>query len=116
MHQLANEPTHSNNGGKPTSLLDPAFTNAPHLFGAPAEVMPPLSTSDHLPVIIQCSITAKFNPGAVNSEYTKWQYASKDRHKMDKAFLFDNREHVFKLYNDINEIRTPMEARLFQRD
>ena len=83
MYQLVNEPTHLNNEGKPTSLLCLAFTNAPHLFGAPAEVMPPLSTSDHLPVIIQCSITAKFNPDAVNSEYTKWQYASKDHPKMD---------------------------------
>ena len=110
MHQLVNEPTHLNNEGKPTSLLDLAFTNAAHLFGAPAEVMPPLSTSDHLPVIIQCSIAAKFNPDAVNSEYTKWQYALKDRHKMDNAFLYDNWEHVFHPYNDNVD---PMEARLF---
>ena len=34
MHQLVNEPTHLNNEGKHTSLLDLAFTNAPHLFGA----------------------------------------------------------------------------------
>ena len=30
--QRVNAPTHLNNEGKPTSLLDPAFTNAPHLL------------------------------------------------------------------------------------
>ena len=56
----------------------------------------------YLPVIIQCSIAAKFNPDAVNSEYTKWQCALKDRHKMDcdDAVLFDNWEHVFQPFND----------------
>ena len=50
MHQLVDEPTHLNNEGKPTSPLDLAFTNVPHLLEAPAEVMPPLSPSDHLSV------------------------------------------------------------------
>ena len=103
MHQLVDEPTHLNHEGKPSSLLDLAFTNAPHLFAAPAEVMPPISTSDHLPVTVQCSITPKLYP-IVNSEYTKWQFDLKDRHKMDNAFLYDNWEHVFQPYNDINNI------------
>ena len=46
MHQLVSQPTHLNNEGKPSSLLDLKFTNTPHLFSSSAEVMAPLATSD----------------------------------------------------------------------
>ena len=53
MHQLVSEPTHLNNGGKPTSLLDLAFTNVPHLFEAPPDrAYASNKSASHLPVII----------------------------------------------------------------
>ena len=66
--------------------------------------MAPLATSDHLPAVIECSITrTSFHPN-VGGEYTKWHYALKDVGKMEDAFLYDNLEYVFQPYNDINEI------------
>ena len=56
MQQLVSQPTHLNSEGKPSSLLDLIFTNTPHLFSSSAEVMAPLATSDHLPVVVECSI------------------------------------------------------------
>ena len=90
MHQLVSQPTHLNNEfeGKPCSLLDLIFTNTPHLFSSSAAVMAPLTTSDHLLVVIECSIArTSFHP-AVGGEYTKWHCASKDVGKMEDAFLY----------------------------
>ena len=104
MHQLVSQPSHLNNEGKPSSLLDLIFTNTPHRFSSSAEVMAPLATSDHLPVVVECSIAkTSFHP-VVGGEYTKWHYALKDVEKMEDAFLYDNWEYVFQPYNDINEI------------
>ena len=66
--------------------------------------MAPLATSDHLPVVIECSIARTSFPPVVGGEYTKWHYALKDIRKMEDAFLYDNWEYVFQPYNDINEI------------
>ena len=61
------------------------------------------TTSDHLPVVIECSFArTSFHP-VVGSECTKWHYALKDG-KMEDAFLSDNWEYVIQPYNDINEI------------
>ena len=66
--------------------------------------MAPLTTLDHLPVVIECSIArTSFHP-VVGGEYTKWHYALKDFGKMEDAFLYDSWEYVFQPYNDINEI------------
>ena len=53
MYQLCDEATHLNCAGKPTiaSLLDLGFTKVLHLFKSRATVSPPVSISDHLPVI-----------------------------------------------------------------
>ena len=75
-----------------------------HTSSPSIEVMAPLTTSDHLPVIIECSIArTSFHP-VVGGEYTKWHYALKDVGKMENAFLYDSCEYVFQPYNDINEI------------
>ena len=102
--QLCHKPSHLNNAGKPESLLDVIFTNVPEYFPEPATTMPPISTSDHLPVVVECSITKKPNHQSPGRDVTKWHYFLKDRQKMDNAFLYDDWEHVFQPYNDINEI------------
>ena len=102
MHQLVSQPIHLNNEGKPSSLFDLIFTNTPHLFSSSAEVMAPLTTSDHLPVGIECSIARRSFHPVVGGEYTKWHYELKDVGKMEDAFLYDSWEYVFQPY-DINE-------------
>ena len=68
--------------------------------------MPPIGSSDHLPVVAKYqSIITKFKP-ATSNEYTKWLFPLKDVRKMDDAFLYDNWEHVFQPYNDIDETWT----------
>ena len=95
MHQLVSQPTHLNNEAKPSSLLDLIFTNTPHLFSSSAEVMAPLTTSDHLPVVIECSIVrTSFHP-VEGGQYTKWHYALKDVGKMEDTFLHNSWEYVF---------------------
>ena len=106
MHQLVSQPTHLNIEGKPSSLLDLIFTNTPHFFSSSAEVMAPVTTSDYLPVVIECSIARTYIHPVVGDEYTKWHYALKDVGKMEDTFLYDRDswEYVFQPYNDINEI------------
>ena len=68
--------------------------------------MPPIGSSDHLPVVAKYqSIITKSKP-ATSSEYTKWLFPLKDVRKMDDAFLYENWEHVFQPYNDIDETWT----------
>ena len=104
--QLCSEPTHLNLAGKPDSLLDLVLTNTPEYFHESARPMPPIGSSDHLPVVAKYqSIITKSKP-ATSSEYTKWLFPLKDVRKMDDAFLYDNWEHVFQPYNDIDETWT----------
>ena len=104
--QLCSEPTHLNLAGKPESLLDLVLTNTPEYFHESARPMPPIGSSDHLPVVAKYqSIITKFKP-ATSNEYTKWLFPLKDVRKMDDAFLYDNWEHVFQPYNDIDETWT----------
>ena len=104
--QLCSEPTHLNLAGKPESLLDLVLTNTPEYFHESARPMPPIGSSDHLPVVAKYqSIITKSKP-ATSSEYTKWLFPLKDVRKMDDAFLYDNWEHVFQPYNDIDETST----------
>ena len=110
---VVSQPTHLNNEGKPSSLLDLIFTNTPHLFSSSAEVMAPLATSDHLPVLVECLIAkTSFHP-VVGGEYTKWHYALKDVGEMEDAFLYDNWEYVFQPYNNINEIWSRWKSAFF---
>ena len=78
--------------------------------------MPPLSTSDHLPVIIQCSIAAKFNPDAV---YTKWRIYKMavclEGLPQDGQCISSRCLSTLQWYRSKWNV-DPMEARLFQRD
>ena len=97
---------HLNLAGKPESLLDLVLTNTPEYFHESARPMPPIGSSDHLPVVAKYqSIITKSKP-ATSSEYTKWLFPLKDVRKMDDAFLYDNWEHVFQPYNDIDQTWT----------
>ena len=49
--QLCSKPTHLNLAGKPESLLDLVLTNTPEYFHESARPMPPIGSSDHLPVV-----------------------------------------------------------------
>ena len=60
--QLCRQATHLNHDGEPESLLDLVFTNVPELFSNSARVLPPISSSDHLPVVIQNKSAEYFNP------------------------------------------------------
>ena len=66
MCQLCSKPTHLNNAGEPISLLDLAFTNVPSLFNS-AKVSQPISSSDHLPVILNTSLAGQFNPPVIRN-------------------------------------------------
>ena len=93
MCQLCSKPTHLNNAGEPISLLDLAFTNVPSLFNS-AKVSQPISSSDHLPVILNTSLAGQFNPPVIR-DYKKWLYLKKNNYRMAEAFLFDDWTHVF---------------------
>ena len=67
--QLCTKPTHLNHEGKPNSLLDLVFTNDTDTFHSSVDVLPPIGTSDHLPVVHYCP--AKDNLSQYN------QYPSK---------------------------------------
>ena len=76
MTQLCSEATHLDNNGEPSSLLDLAFTNVPHLFNYQALVSQPNSTSDYLPILIKTSITHQ-PPVPVKNVSKSWMYSPK---------------------------------------
>ena len=109
--QLCRQATHLNHDGEPESLLDLVFTNVPELFSNSARVLPPISSSDHLPVVIQNKSAEYFNPQKTQT-YTKWIYHQKDQDKMNDAFLLDDWTNVF-LHTDIDEMWTQWKSRFF---
>ena len=96
MVQTCSEPTHLNNDGVPESLLDLVFTNSPNFVNA-THVLPPISSSDHLPVLVQCSFSSQIDckNQTVGSRRLKWLYHRKNKDRMSEAFLYDNWSHVF---------------------
>ena len=96
MVQTCSEPTHLNNDGVPESLLDLVFTNSPNFVNA-THVLPPISSSDHLPVLVQCSFSSEIDckNQTVGSRRLKWLYHRKNKDRMSEAFLYDNWSHVF---------------------
>ena len=112
MTQLCSEATHLDNNGEPSSLLDLAFTNVPHLFNYQELVSQPISTSDHLPILIKTSITHQ-PPEPVKNVSKSWMYSQKDHVKMMNSFLFDEWSHVFQPEDDINEIWTRWKQQFF---
>ena len=114
MTQLCSEATHLYNNGEPSSLLDLAFTNVPHLFNYQALVSQPISASDHLPILIKTSITHQ-PPEPVKNVSKSWMYCKKDHVKMMNSLLFDEWSHVFQPEDDINEIWTRWKQQFFQQ-
>ena len=96
MVQTCSEPTHLNNDGVPESLLDLVFTNSPNFVNA-THVLPPISSSDHLPVLVQSSFSSEIDckNQTVGSRRLKWLYHRKNKDRMSEAFLYDNWSHVF---------------------
>ena len=109
--QLCRRATHLNHDGEPESLLDLVFTNVPELFSESARVLPPIGSSDHLPVVIQSKSAEYFNSQETPT-YTKWTYHQKDQEKMNDAFLYDNWKDVF-LHTDIDEMWSQWKSRFF---
>ena len=58
LYQLCSEPTHLDNNGFPESLLDLIITTVPEFLNT-SSACPPLSSSDHLPAIVQSVIQRK---------------------------------------------------------
>ena len=74
--QVCTEPTHLNHEGKPNILLDLVFTNDTGTFHSSVDVLPPISTSDILPVVVH------YCPAKDNlSQYN--EYPSKNIYKME---------------------------------
>ena len=78
--QVCTEPAHLNQEGKPNSLPDLVFTNDTDTFHSSVDVLPLISTSDHLPVFVHYC-PAKDNLSQNNKypskKYIKWHFSQK---------------------------------------
>ena len=93
------------NDWKPNSLLDLVFTNVPDIFCPSAEMMPPISSSDHLPVVIRSNRVRPFVNNFQATKFTvRWHYDLKDDENMKEALMLDDWEHVFQPRDDINKM------------
>ena len=102
MSQICSKLTHLSRDGVPERVLDLVFTDAPDLFDAPAQVSPPISSSDPLPVVVHCTLSCRFSRPQT-SDHVHWQYHLKDQNRMSDAFLFENWAHVVHK-NDIDNV------------
>ena len=95
--QVCTEATHLNHEGKPNSLLDLVFTNDTDTFHFSVDVLPPISTSDHLPVVVHyCPAKDLSQNNQYPSKiYKKWHFSQKHNNNMAEAFIFENWQHVF---------------------
>ena len=104
--QLCTKPTHLNHEGKPNSLLDRVFINDTDTFHSSVDVLPPISTSDHLPVVVHyCPAKdnlSQYNPYP-SKKYIKWNFSQKHNNNMAEAFIFENWQHVFEPSLNINQ-------------
>ena len=86
--QLCTEPTHLDHEGKPNSLLDLVFSNDTDTFHSSVDVLPPISTSDHLPVVVHyCPAKenlSQYNPYP-SKKYIKWNFSQKHNNNMAEA-------------------------------
>ncbi len=83
--QLCNEPTHLGKNGRPESLLDLAITNRPEHFRK-VGVLPPLSTSDHLPIVMESVFEVDDNFHGRIAPGSRWLFHLKDGAAMLHAF------------------------------
>ena len=114
--QLCSQPTHLDRNGKPESLLDLIFTNISDGSAPTVDVLPPLSTSDHLPVVLNGLKTKSPQPkkSEGHGNRIKWLFERKDKERMSDAFLYENWEQVFQPFNYINETWNRWKLQFFQ--
>ena len=114
--QLCSQPTHLDRNGKPEGLLDLIFTNISDGSAPNVDVLPPISTSDHLPVVLNGlkikSTQPKKSEGHGNR--IKWLFERKEKERVSDAFLYENWEQVFQPFNDINETWNRWKLQFFQ--
>ena len=112
--QLCSQQTHLDRNGKPESLLDLIFTNT--LTVLLQMFLPPISTSDHLPVVLNCLKTKSTQPQKSEgcSNRIKWLFERKDKERVSDAFLHENWEQAFQPFNDINETWNRWKLQFFE--
>ena len=66
-----------NNDRMPTSLLDLVFSDVPDVFHSSVDVMSPISSSDHLPLVIRNIVNAKSNRKKINQS-VRWHCSQED--------------------------------------
>ena len=115
--QLCSQPTPLDRNGRPESLLDLIFTNISDGSAPNVDVLPPISTSDHLPVVLNGLKTKSTQPkkSEGHGNRIKWLFERKDKERMSDAFLYENWEQVFQPFNDINETWNRWKLQFFQK-
>ncbi len=103
--QLCTSPTHMNKNSQPISLLDLVFTNFPGDY-CKCSTLPPVSSSDHLPVLIRTALAIgipKDGQNRVELAKKSWKFKAKDHEGMMNAFSPDDWEFLDSPeVNDIN--------------
>ena len=82
LDQLCSKPSHLHSSGRPESLLDLAITNVPECF-LPPRTLEPLSTSDHLPIILEIkNNNNKFLTGPISDPSHSKHYLFEQKNQM----------------------------------
>ena len=105
LDQLCSKPSHLHSSGRPESLLDLAITNVPECF-LPPRTLEPLSTSDHLPIILEIkNNNNKFFPRPISdpSPSKHYLFGQKNSDAMLEAFTSPVWTEIFSS-TDINEV------------
>ena len=78
--------------------------------------LPPISTSDHLPVVLNCLKTKSTQPqkSEGRGNRIKWLFERKDKERVSDAFLYENWEQAFQPFNDINETWNRWKLQFFE--
>ena len=118
LDQLCSFPTHVDKIGHLISLLDLAFTNLPrnHFLTRTGE---PVSSSDHLPVLVEVSLHAADLIKHTKEPKAKrmWKFAAKDRHALQKSFLPSDWDFVQSpKITDINDLLSQWKSQFFFRE
>ncbi len=100
--QLCSSPTHIDNTGQPTTLLDLIFTNTPDHFEAPT-TLPPLS--DHLPVLISTSEQVMTSPPSSPQPRTElWDLSNVDPQALSDCIAEAHWDSLFANKPDMNDL------------
>ena len=108
--QLCSQPTQLDKNGNPGSLLDLIFTN---ISDGSA---PPISISDHVPVVINGLKTKSTQPkkSEGHGNRMKWLFEKKDKERVSDTFLYENWEQVYQPFNNIHETWNRWKLQFFQ--